>query len=163
MKLATIIYGGSCESGKRSVIMIIVNEGSIAKPSICIDQWLDADFLMVLLANLGNDDFCSHGPSFFLSLSLFFFLSTYLRALLLTILGILETLFERQTPTTNSIQCVTRTNRIYVYTPDHNYIKLCQMGFACQYIFIKLLYMREKIPFPHSTPTSFIFIINRCD
>lgn len=38
----------------------------LMKPSICIGQRLGCGFSVELLANWENDDFCSHGPSFFL-------------------------------------------------------------------------------------------------
>lgn len=144
MKLATItIYGvnwscGGCETKRRDDDRY---EGSIAKPSICIGQRLDADFpwycqpiweMMISVAMV------------LLFLSLFLFLSTYLRALLSTILGILETLFERQTPT-NSIR-VSREQIGYMLIRRIIIIPNA-MGLACQYIFIRLLHMESATEF----------------
>lgn len=75
----------------------------IAKLSICIGQ----RFVRIcrgIASQLGNDDFCSHGPSLSHVLSLFLS-PLYIPQipLLSTILRILETLFQRQT-STNSIR-----------------------------------------------------------
>lgn len=155
INIATItIYEGvivSCDGGKRSVVMMIVNEGGIAKPSICIGQRL-ADFPMELLANLGNDDFCSHGPS--LSFSLFF--SFYVPQSTFVNYPRDPWLFKRQTPS-NSIQCVTGTNRVYAHTPDHNNAK-CH-GDLLVNIFLSGCCTWEEVKNSLSAP--FIFIINR--
>lgn len=119
MKLATItIYGvnwscGSCETKRRDDDRY---EGSIAKPSICIGQRLDADFPW----------YCQPIWEMMISVAmvlLFLFFSFFLRTSEPFCQLSQGSLRHSLTNSNKQHTCVTGTNRVYAHTPDHNYTK----------------------------------------
>jgi len=95
----------------------------IMKPSICIGQRLVLIFRGIA-SQLGNDDFCSHGPSFsFVLFFFFFFAFLFLHTLEQHFCQWSLRSFKNKL---QQIACVCRRDKpgLYAYTSsDHNYAK----------------------------------------